>query len=173
MELRFVAPSLASLDELDAEVLLCTVWADVRPSHGVAGLCDFRTGGWLSELERREELTGRLGEIVLLPGRPKLTFDKLLLFGAGPRERFDDATFVRIVRSMLHVMDGLGTRAGVVELPGRPDDLLSAERAADMLLATVGREREHDVWFLVERPEGRQRITEHMIEQRRRVRRAP
>jgi len=173
MELRFVAPSLASLDELDAEVLLCSVWSDVRPSHGVAGLWDFRTGGFLSELERRGDVTGTLDEVVMVPGRPTLTFDKVLVFGAGERKRFDDAVFLRIVRSMLATMDGLGTRAGVVELPGRHDELLPAERAADMLLATVGREREHDVWFLVERPEGRQRITEHMIEQRRRVRRAP
>src|SRR5262249_17344054 len=79
-ELRFVPPELARLDEIDCEVLACTVWSDVRPSHGLAGLCDWRLGGRLSDLERRGLVTGALGEVVLVPGKPRLTFDKLLVF---------------------------------------------------------------------------------------------
>lgn len=173
MELRFVSPTLASLDELEAETLLCSVWSDARPSHGVAGLCDFRMAGWLSELERARLVTGALGEVVLVPGRPKTTFDKIVLFGAGPRASFGIADYRMIVQRMLATMDGLGARAGVVELPGRQDELIPAEQAADELLAVAGREREHDVWYLVERAEARRRITEHMIEQRRRIRRVP
>ena len=62
-------------------------------------------------------------------------------------------------------------RSLVVELPGRHDALIAAERAADVLLACAGRRPEHDVWTLVEDADGRQRITRHMIEERRRVRR--
>ncbi len=171
MELRFITPELASLDEIDSEVLACAVWSDARPSHGVAGLCDWRLAGRISDLERRGLITGDLGEVVLLPGKPRLTFDKLILFGAGPRASFDEEAFRDIILRMLDTMEDLCARASVVELPGRHDSLIAAERAADILLACAGRKEEHDVWTLVEDGDGRQRITQHMIEERRRVRR--
>lgn len=171
MELRFVTPQLASLDELDSEVLACSIWSDARPSHGIAGLCDFRLAGRISDLERASLLTGALGEVALLPGKPRLTFDKLILFGAGPRKDFGEETFRRVILQMLETMEGLSTRVSVVELPGRHEDLIPAELAADILLAYAGRKPEHDVWTLVEGADGRQRITQHMIEERRRVRR--
>lgn len=171
MELRFVAPDLASLDSIDSEVLACSVWSDERPSHGVAGLCDFRLAGRISELERRGFLTGELGEVVMIPGKRRLTYDKVLFFGAGPRATFGKDAFRAIVARMLVTLEGLGVRSGVVELPGRHDELIPADHAADILLASAAREREHDVWTLVEHAEARQRIVQHMIEERRRVRR--
>jgi hypothetical protein len=171
VELRFVPPELARLDEIDSEVLACTVWSDVRPSHGIAGLCDWRLGGRLSDLERSGLVTGSFGEVVLLPGKPRLTFDKLLVFGAGPRASFGEDAFRALVLRMLATMEGLLARTGVVELPGRHDGLISAEQAANILLACAGRKPEHDAWTLVEDHDGKQRIVQHMIEERRRVRR--
>jgi Cytosol aminopeptidase family, N-terminal domain len=171
VELRFINPELAALDELDAEVLACSAWSDARPSHGLAGLCDFRLAGRVSELQRQRLIAGDVGEVVLLPGKPRLAFDKILLFGAGPRSAFGEETFQQIVLQMLATMEGLSTRAPIVELPGRHENLIPAERAADILLACAGRRPEHDVWTLVEGADGRQRITQHMIEERRRVRR--
>jgi hypothetical protein len=173
MLLRFVAPTLASLDDIEAELLFCPVWSDVRPSHGTAGLCDFRMGGAISSLERRGLITGELGEVVLLPAKPKLSFERLVLFGSGPKAGFGESAFVSVVRRMLTTMDGFGARAGVVELPGRADALLPAEATADLLLAEAGRGRAHDVWFLVEGVEAQQRIGTHLADKRRRVRRAP
>lgn len=171
MELRFVPPSLQSLDALDAEVLACSPWSDARPVHGVAGLCDWRLGGRIADLQRRGLVTGDVGEVVLIPGKPRLGFDKLILFGAGPRAAFDEGAFRDVVLRMLETMAGLCARLPVVELPGRHEGLIPAERAADVLLRCAGREREDHVWTLVERSEGQQQITQHMIEQRRRVRR--
>jgi hypothetical protein len=171
VELRFVPPELARLDEIDSEVLACTVWSDVRPSHGLAGLCDWRLGGRLSDLERRGLVTGSLGEVVLLPGKPRLTFDKLLVFGAGPRASFGENVFRSLVLRMLATMEGLLARTSVVELPGRHDGLIPADRAADILLGCAGRKPEHDAWTLIEDQDGKQRIVQHMIEERRRVRR--
>jgi hypothetical protein len=171
VELRFVTPELSRLDEIDSEVLACAVWSDVRPSHGLAGLCDWRLAGRISLLERRGHLRGDLGEVVMLPGKPRLTFDKILIFGAGPRALFGEDTFKLLVQRMLATMEGLSTRVSVVELPGRHDNLIPADRAADILLAHAGGKPEHDVWTLVEGAEGKQRIVQHMIEERRRVRR--
>jgi hypothetical protein len=173
VELQLVGPELAQLDELDLEVVACCVWIDARPSRGVAGQCDFRLAGRISELQRRSLITGALGETVLVPGKPRLPFDKVLLFGAGTRATFDEGTFIRIVSDMLAAMERLSVRAAAVELPGRHDDLIAPERAASLLLDQAGGGPAHDVWTLVEGPEGKQRITRQILEQRRRARRIP
>ncbi len=171
VELRFVSPLLGELDSLESEVLACTLWQDVRPCDGVAGLCDWRLAGRISTLLQRGFITGELGEVLLVPGRPRMSFESLLFFGAGPQSRFDEEVFGRIVRHMLATMEGLCVRVAVVELPGRQCDLIRPEQAADMLLEPAGPQREHEVWTLVDNAEARRRIAQHMIEQRRRVRR--
>lgn len=175
MELRFVAPRLVHLDEVDTEVVCCSVWSDARPSHGVAGLCDFRLAGRISALQRKGHITGDLGEVVLLPGKPKTSFDKILLFGAGARATFDEEAFQKVLVAMLDTIEDLASRGPVIELPGRHDNLITPERAADLLLAAAARRGEisptGDLFTLVEGADDRQRITEHMIEERRRIRR--
>lgn len=170
MELRFVHPSLTHIDDLDSEVLMCAVWSDTRPSHGVAGLCDFRLGGWISSLERRGGITGELGETVLLPGKPRLPFEKLVIFGAGPRASFDERVLEILVDRILRTADDLGARDLVLELPGRHDNLIPPDRAAHILLSAVARDREYDVWTLVETAEGRQKVMLH-TEELRKIRR--
>lgn len=172
MDLLFVAPTLAELDSLESEVCACAVWEDQRPPRGVAGLFDWRLGGTISRLMRRGELQGTVGEVMMIPGRPRLTFDKILIFGLGPRSTFDDARFRHTLHHMLDTVDGLGTRVAVVQLPGRQDDQIRPERATDMLLETVAHDesRRHDVWTLVESTASRRRIQQHMVEERRRIR---
>lgn len=175
MELLFVSPTLAELDTLESEVLACALWEDVRPAQGVAGLCDWRLGGRISRLLRTGELAGRMGEVMIVPGRPRLSFDKIVLFGAGPRDAFDEGRYREVLDHMLATIDGLGTRVAVVQLPGRQGDVIPAERAADMLLEAVAHEaaRRSDVWTLVEPAEARRRIQQHMVEERRRIRYEP
>lgn len=171
MELRFVSPVLSELDALESEVLACAVWEDVRPCDGVAGLCDWRLAGRLSALQRDDFLRGQRGEVLLMPARPGLGFDKLLLFGAGPRSAFDEQIFRSVMQQMLRTIDDLHAHLAVVELPGRASELIAAETAADLLLEAAGRTHPESVWTLVEDGDARRRVTQHMIEARRRVRR--
>lgn len=171
MELRFVSPLLSDLDSLESEVLACTVWEDIRPCDGLAGLCDWRTAGRISTLQRDGYLVGQIGEVLLMPGRPRLTFEKLLLFGAGPQKGFDEAACAEVTRHMLQTIDDLHAHFAVVELPGRQSACIAADRAADLLLEAAGRTHQQSIWTLVEDGEARQQITQHMIEERRRVRR--
>ena len=83
MDLRFTTPELRKLDLLGTEVLVSTLASDERPPHGVTGLLDFRLAGRISRLIHKGFATGRVGEVLLVPGKPKLPFDKLLLFGVG------------------------------------------------------------------------------------------
>ena len=170
MDLRFTTPELRKLDLLGTEVLVSTLAADERPPHGVTGLLDFRLAGRISRLIQSGFATGKIGEVLLVPGKPKLPFDKLVLFGIGKRTEFNDPIFRVVLDKMLRTLEGLRARTAVVELPGRHFDAISPERAADILLEAAGGQKEHDVWTLVEPPEAQRAITAHMIQERRRVR---
>jgi hypothetical protein len=170
LDLRFTTPSLRRLDLLGTEVLVACVAEDERPPHGVAGLLDYRLAGRLSRLMREGFATGRTSEVLLLPGKPRLPFDKIVLFGVGARSAFDETSYRAVVEKMLRTLEGLRARTAVVELPGRHFGAISPERAADILLEASGGRREHDVWTLVEPPDAQRAITQHMIQERRRIR---
>ncbi|HTA92003.1 MAG TPA: M17 family peptidase N-terminal domain-containing protein [Polyangiaceae bacterium] len=170
MDLRFTTPELRKLDLLGTEVIVSTLASDERPPHGVTGLLDFRLAGRISRLIQSGFATGRVGEVVLVPGKPKLPFDKLLLFGIGKQTEFNDPVFRAVLDKMLRTLEGLRARTAVVELPGRHFDAISPERAADILLESAGGQKEHDVWTLIEPLEAQRAITQHMIQERRRVR---
>ncbi len=170
MQLRFVSRELAALDELDVEVLVASVFSDVRPAQGVAALCDWRLGGRLSRLMREGFLTGNRGEVVMVPGKPKLAFDKVLLFGVGPKSELDVAVFTELVRAVLRALVDLRVRTAVVELPGRAQKLIDATEAADIVLSEAEHETECDAWTLVEDVEARAAMEQHAAERRRRRR---
>lgn len=170
MDLRFTTPSLRKLDLLGTEVLVAAVAEDERPPLGVVGLVDWRLAGRISRLIESGFMTGARGEVVLVPGKPKLPFDKILLFGVGPRASLDEAGFRAILGQILGTLEGLRARTAVVELPGRHFSALPPEKASDLLLESAGQSREHDVWTLVESTEAQRVITQHMIQERRRIR---
>ncbi len=137
-------------------------------------MCDWRLGGRISGLLRTGFLSGARGEVLMIPGRPRLSFDKILLFGTGTRGDFDEAAYREILAHMLTTIAGLYSRIAVVQLPGRQSGAIAAERAADMLLEATARDPDayrNDVWTLAEDADARRRIQQHMVEERRRIRR--
>lgn len=171
MDLRFTTPHLRKLDLAGTEVLVATLASDERPPRGVVGLADWRLSGRISRIIASGFATGEVGEVLLVPGKPKLPFDKIVLFGVGERAAFNETVFRDVVERMLRTLEGLRARTAVVELPGRHFGAIAPERAADVLLESVGGRQEHDVWTLVESPDAQRSITQHMIQERRRVRR--
>lgn len=172
MDLRFTAPDLRRLDLAGTEVLVACLVEAERPPQGVAGLVDWRLAGRVSRLIRSGFATGQVGEVLLIPGKPKLPFDKVLLFGTGPAEVFSELIFSDVVERMLGTLEALHVRNAVVQLPGRHAEAISAARAADLLLEQAASRSEHDIWTLLESSEAQRSITQHMIQERRRVRQA-
>lgn len=170
MDLRFTTPDLKALDQVGTEILVCGLTLDERPPQGVAGLIDWRLAGALSRLMLKGFVTGALGEALLLPGKPKLPFDKIVFVGLGRKAEFEEALYRSVVQRILRTLEQLRARAAVVELPGRHFGALPPERAADILLESVGTSRDHDVWTLIEPVEAQRAITLRMIQERRRVR---
>ena len=170
MELRFIIPDLRRLDLAGTEVLAACVASDDRPPRGIPGLVDWRLSGRLAKLCLQQQVTGNVGEVVLLPGKPKLPFDKVLLFGIGEQAAFNEQTFRAVTGLMLETMAGLKVRNAVVELPGRATDLIAPERSADILLESARGLVEHDIWTLIEPTEAQRVISQRMVQERRRVR---
>jgi Cytosol aminopeptidase family, N-terminal domain len=168
MEFLFVPPDLRRLDDANAELLACCVWKDQWPMRGLAGLIDWRLSGRLHALARVGFLLGDVGEVLFVPGRPQLRFEKLLLLGLGARSDFGEATFRSVVLHLLRSLEGLGVRRAVVELPGRAEGMVQAERAAELVLECVRDSPAHDSWWLVEEPDAQRRFAQHAQDERRR-----
>jgi hypothetical protein len=169
MDFRFVPPDLRKLDETSAELVACSVWEDGRPLGGLAGLLDWRLAGKLSALARDTFLVGSLGEVLFLPGRPRLPFDKVIVVGLGRRDAFDDDAFRTAVKRFVATLEGLHVRRAVVELPGRGHDAIAPERAAELVLPEIARLSNPDAWTLVEPPETQKRIAQRTQDERRRT----
>ena len=170
MELHFVPPELRRIDEANVELCACTIWSDERPMRGLAGLLDWRLGGRLSGLLKSQFMLGDLGETVLVPGKPHLAFDKVLLLGLGPRSAFGVGTFRESILRMARALEGMRVRRAVVELPGRSAGAIEPEDAITLALDCLGTSAEHDAWWLVEDTESQRRVVERATEERRRVR---
>ena len=158
MDFRYVAPDLRKIDTLSAEVACCAIWEDEWPMLGLAGLVDWRLSGRLSDLAKRGFLTGKSDEVVMVPVRPHLPFEKLLVMGLGKKSDFGDPAISRAAKRLLDTLEGIQIRKAVVELPGRADRSVAAERVVQLVRAAVT-SGVHDAWWLVEDAEGEKAIT--------------
>ncbi len=169
-ELRFVSPDLRQLDQASAEVVTCGIFRDQRPLTGLAGLLDWRLAGRLSRLLRENFVLGDAGEALIVPIRSRLPFDKVIAFGLGPRNAFDEGTYRTVLERTFDTLAGLSAKKALVELPGRGDGAIPPERAAEVLLELLARSgSDHDAESVVfvEDPEGQKRIETHASETRR------
>lgn len=167
MELRFVQPDLRRLDLLVSEVLAVPISEGDRPPRGTAGLLDYRLAGRISTVLADGTLEGHVGEKVFLAGRPKLPFDKLLLYGVGDLSLFNEQIYAGIVQDLLTTLEELNVRRAVVELPGRYDELISAQTAAEILLECAGENPLFDTWTLVDSAAAQRSVTTLLRRDRR------
>jgi hypothetical protein len=170
VDLRFLPPELRRLDEANVELCACTIWSDERPMRGFADLLDWRLGGRLSALLKADFVRGDAGETLLVPGKPHLPFEKVLVIGLGPRARFDEGAFRDAILRLARTLERLRVRRAVLELPGRATDAIDPERAITITLDCVGTSPEHDAWWLVDTPAAQKRIEVRAADERRRVR---
>lgn len=167
MELRFVQPDLRKLDLLVSEVIAVPIAFGQRPPRGSAGLLDYRLAGQASECLSTGSLSGRLGEKVFLRGRPRLPFDKVLLYGSGDPDTFNPQIFAALVDLLLETLSQLGVRRAVVELPGRAQDLISPGLAAEILLERAGNNPLFDTWTLIDTPLAQRSVATRLRSDRR------
>ena len=170
MDLRFLEPDLRKLDGANVELCACSIWSDERPVRGLAGLVDWRLGGRVSALLRSGFFSGEPGEALLVPGKPHVPFEKVLVVGLGVRETFSEARFREGVLHIASALERLRIRRAVVELPGRGIGAIEPEPAITWTLECVGASPDHDAWWIVEPVADQKRIELRAAEERRRVR---
>ncbi|MCC6648785.1 MAG: leucyl aminopeptidase [Polyangiaceae bacterium] len=137
MEVSCVPPDLRQLDGRDAELLVCGVFSDERPLHGVAGLAGWRLAGMIDRLLESGFYGGAEGDALLLPGKPRLCAEKLVLIGLGARAGFSLARAERAIERLVAVARDLDVRSMIVEVPGRHVEAIDAEAGVDALLAAL------------------------------------
>jgi hypothetical protein len=172
MELRFLPPELRVLDGANVELCACSIWSDERPVRGLAGLLDWRLGGRISALLKAGFFRGDEGDALLVPGKPNVPFEKVLIVGLGSRAAFGEEAFRRGVLHIASALDGLRVQRAVVELPGRATGAIEPEPAITLTLECVGASAVHDTWWLVESPADQKRTELRAAEERRRIRTA-
>ncbi len=162
MDLRFVVPELRQLDLITTEILVVPVAEGERPPLGTAGLVDYRLGGALSRLIMSNTVTGTVGQIHLIDGRPRLSFDRVLLLGQGASYELNTQIYTRIVEQLLSTLQHLGARRAVVELPGRRDATIGPEEALEILLELSSQNPWFDTFTLIENPPA-QRVMQNSL----------
>ena len=137
--LHFVEPDLRAIDTTSAEVIACSTFEDERPIRGLAGLLDWRLAGRLSALAKAGFSARRSeDEVVIVPGRPHLPFEKVIVLGLGPRAKFDERS-CDVVLERLRRARRLNVKRALVEMPGRGTGKLDASHAAELLLECAQR----------------------------------
>ena len=139
--------------------------------RGLAAVIDYRLAGRLSAFARSGEITGVANEAFLFPPRPRLSAEKLVVFGWGKGDEFDEAAADRAVNRMVRTIVGLGAKRVVMELPGRARGLCDADRAATLLFRAAESENADLAFWLVEDDEGKRRFFARMEEEKKRARR--
>lgn len=172
MHVRFTVPELKQIDALRCEALALPLFSDERPLRGALGLVDWRMCGFVSRLRGAGRLQGAWQETVLIPARPKLTMDKLFLFGVGASAELDATRVRAAVDHMLDTLAKARVRTTALALPGRAVGCLPADKAMEAFIAASAQRDEHDELILLEPPEA-QREMERVVERERRRARAP
>jgi hypothetical protein len=150
MKIAFVPPELRRLDQLRCDVLALSFFEEERPLRGAAGLVDWRLCGKLSRLLASRRLAGTQGEVTLLPPRPRLPFDKLLLLGLGARGAFDETAYAEALRRTFGALSAMRTHSVALALPGRATGAIGAERAMTCLLEVSAAAEDQDELVLIE-----------------------
>ena len=169
LEVQFAAPELRRLDASRADALVLTFFEDERPLRGASGLVDWRLCGRLSHLLEEGRITGRRGETTLFPPRPRLAFDRLVLYGLGPVDEFDEPACLEALGAIFDTLTSLRSRTCLLVVPGRGTGRLHAERALDLLFdASRGRDAQDAVTLL--EPYTAQKVMLPLLEKRKKRR---
>lgn len=170
MDVHFVPADLRRLDALKSEALCIPFFEDERPLTGALGLVDWRMCGRISSLIQQGRVSGAVNEVLLIPARPRLTFEKLFLFGLGPKQAFSETTFAEGVERMLVTLTKSRVRASALVLPGRALGKIPPARAMEIFLAITSRHSEHDKVTLVDDLEAERAMLPIVERERRRAR---
>jgi hypothetical protein len=168
MQVHFLTNALAKWENAEDDTLVLTFFADERPLRGAVGLVDWRLCGRISRLIKQGRISGRRGETLLLPPGRRLPFLRILLFGLGRSESFNEDTYRQHVRWIRDVVHRAGVKTYAVQPPGRATGLIAARRALEIWLEEAGSDDKDAAVAVIDAP-GAQREMAETLRQSQRV----
>src|SRR5271156_4337818 len=96
---------------LETEAVVSYVFEETDPIQGRLAEIDQAAGGLLKKLAKSGELTGKTLELTLIHAPAGLKAGRLLLVGAGKREKFDNATLRKISGAALRNLKTRGAHS--------------------------------------------------------------
>ncbi len=170
MDVHFALADLTSLDQLKTEALCLPFFRDERPLRGAPGLVDFRLCGRISEQLVKDRMRGDIGEVVLMPARPRLMAERLLWVGSGLRSELDEAGLRAWVGDVMTRLVALRVRTAALVLPGRVLDRVDAGLAMEWFLEASAPLADHvDELTILDTLEGHRRMRPVVERARRRA----
>ena len=82
----------------------------------VAEKLDEITGGYISNLIRRGDLEGKLGQTLLLHNVPNTLCDRVLLIGCGRERELGDSQYIKIITKAANTLNDIGAMEAVCYL---------------------------------------------------------
>ena len=169
MPVNFLDDDLSKWGDVTGDALILTFFSDERPLRGAAGLADWRLCGRLSRLIRRQRLTGKRGETLLLPPGRRLGWRRIMVFGLGDSSRFDEDVYRQHVRWIRDVVARARVSEYAMQPPGRATGFIGARRALELWLEEADKDGRDDAIRVIDTHGGQKEMAEILRYRQRRA----
>lgn len=169
MEIRYAPASLRGLDAAHGEAVVVPVTEDDRPLRGLAALLDWRLCGAVSQLVVQGRFSGRAGETLLVPPRPKFAFGKILFIGMGPVAEIGEPEVARYFEHGFSCLQNVRVRSSIWGVPHRMGAGVSPQTVFQLFLDAARQVLDHDVVTIAESDELRRFYAPVLDSERRRA----
>ncbi|HKY70096.1 MAG TPA: M17 family peptidase N-terminal domain-containing protein, partial [Gammaproteobacteria bacterium] len=88
-----------------------------RRLSDIAEKLDKISDGYISNLLRRGDLEGKIGQVLLLHNVPGTLSDRVLLVGCGKERELGDAQYIKIIKTVVKTLNETGAMEAVSFLP--------------------------------------------------------
>ncbi len=99
-----ITVDIRPIEKIEAEALVTYAFEQDKLIDGALASLDAATGGALSRLASSGELTGKMLEVTLLHYPQGLAAERLLILGAGKRDRFDGAQLRKLAGAAVRTL---------------------------------------------------------------------
>ncbi|MDW8131810.1 MAG: leucyl aminopeptidase [Bryobacterales bacterium] len=125
-----IALNSMPLEHIETEALAVIAYQADDPEQGLARpttrRLDEATGGWLTDLYRSGELTGKANETLVLHRPPNLRAKRLVIVGGGKRERFGGMELRRAAGALARALRSRSIAQVALALEGSSAEVVAA-----------------------------------------------
>ncbi len=136
-----------SLDELETDLIVTTLYETERPPQGVCGLIDWRLHGFLSRMILNGIIKGAYHESVLIPLHKRISARRLLVLGLGEPKKFDLFHAREIGSNLGKVLANLKINDVAVTFPQAVDENIMGQTEKSILEAIEHSETSRDIYI--------------------------